>query len=365
MKIYLVGGAVRDTLLGIPVKERDWVVVGSTPEEMIDLGYKQVGTDFPVYLHPDNKEEYALARTERKSGHGHKGFVTDAEQSITLEEDLKRRDITINAIAKAENGDLIDPYKGEEDIKNRVLRKVSNAFQEDPLRVLRVARFASQLKYLGFSIEKETLKTMKSISQSEELNTLPRERIWQETYKALKERNPEEYFKVLIQSEAIYKLVGKKFDINFKILEKISTEILEPEQRWAALAINSDYDLDVLNRVFGVPKKVQELCDILGRLIRFDLNLKPKEVRSGEVLDLIEEVDGLRRNSRFIKILKILDAYNHSVFQLKSTFIPWEVLSKQLVAVKPSSPELKDKEIAKDIRLQRLKIIDQELKKDE
>ena len=152
MKIYLVGGAIRDELLGLPIKEKDWVVVGATPEEMIDLGYKPVGSDFPVFLHPVTKEEYALARTERKSGTGYKGFVVDIDPSVSLEEDLKRRDLTINAIAKAENGDLIDPYKGKEDINNKILRKVSDAFQEDPLRVLRVARFSSQLKYLDFSI---------------------------------------------------------------------------------------------------------------------------------------------------------------------------------------------------------------------
>ena len=363
MKIYLVGGAVRDTLLGIPVKERDWVVVGSSPEEMINLGYKQVGSDFPVFLHPDTKEEYALARTERKSGKGHKGFAIDSNQSVSLEDDLKRRDITINAIARTDNGDLIDPYKGKEDIANRVLRKVSHAFEEDPLRVLRVARLASQLKYLGFSIEEETLKTMKSISQSEELKTLPKERIWQETYKALEGRNPEVYFKELIESEAIYKLVEGNFYFNLKVLEKISSEILEPEQRWAALITNSDCDLDDINRAFGVPKKIQVLCYILGKLIQFNLNLKNAEIKNHEILDLIEELDGLRRNKRFIKILKILDAYNNSVLQLKGTFIPWEALSKQLLSIKPSSSTLKDKEIAEDIRLQRLKIIHQELKR--
>ena len=139
MEIYLVGGAVRDALLGIPVKERDWVVVGSNPEEMHDLGFKAVGTDFPVFLHPNTKEEYALARTERKRGKGHKGFIFHADKNVTLIEDLKRRDLRINAIAQSESGEIIDPYNGKKDIKNKVLRKVSDAFQEDPLRVLRVA----------------------------------------------------------------------------------------------------------------------------------------------------------------------------------------------------------------------------------
>jgi len=366
MKIYLVGGAVRDTLLGIPVKEKDWVVVGSTREEMIDLGYKQVGSGFPVFLHPETKEEYALARTERKSGKGHKGFVIYTDPSVSLEEDLKRRDLTINAIAKAENGDLIDPYNGKEDINNKVLRKVSEAFKEDPLRVLRVARFASELKYLDFSIEEETLKTMKSISQSEELKTLPRERVWQETYKALQAINSEEYFKELIESEAIYKLVGKNFAVNLRLFEKISSVISEAELRWAAFATNTDCNLEDLNESFGVPKKIQDLCRLLAKLIDFGTNHQSKEVKSYEILDFIEEVDGLRRNNRFNKVLKILDAFNNSPLHLESIFIPWNDLSKQLLDIKPSSPELKGKEISEDIRIQSLRIIEQWInKKDE
>ena len=362
MKIYLVGGAVRDSLLGIPVKERDWVVVGSNPEEMIDLGYKPVGANFPVFLHPDNKEEYALARTEKKSGEGHKGFKVNADQSVTLEEDLKRRDLTINAIAKSEKGDLIDPYKGKEDIKNRVLRKVSEAFEEDPLRVLRVARFASQLKYLGFSIDKETSKTMKIISQSGELKTLPSERIWKETYKALQGRNPEEYFKTLIESGAIYKL-EKNFNIDLVVFKKISSKISEAELRWASLSLSCKDNLDDLNKAFGVPTKTKDLSNILKKLFLFDLKHKSKEVKSSEILDFIKEVDGLRRNKRFKKVLKILDVFNHYVSPNVSTSIPWDVLGKLLLSVKPSSPEIKDKNIIEDLRLQSLEIIDQELKK--
>lgn len=363
MKIYLVGGAIRDELLGLPIKEKDWVVVGATPEEMIDLGYKPVGSDFPVFLHPVTKEEYALARTERKSGTGYKGFVVDIDPSVSLEEDLKRRDLTINAIAKAENGDLIDPYKGKEDINNKILRKVSDAFQEDPLRVLRVARFSSQLKYLDFSIEKETLNTMKFISQSGELKTLPTERIWQETFKALEGRNPEVYLRTLIESGAIFKLVENKFDIDLMKFKKISSQILESELRWAAFTTNSDCSLKDLNKAFGVPKKIQDLCHVLERLINFNLNHRSKAVKSHEILDLIEEVDGLRRNKRFTKVLKVLEAINNSVYLLENTFIPWDNLCELLLAIKPSSQELKGKKIAEDIKNQRLKIIDQEMGK--
>ncbi len=160
MEIYLVGGAVRDALLGLPIRERDWVVVGSTPEEMQRLGYRQVGRDFPVFLHPQTNEEYALARTERKVGPGHTGFVCHAGPDVTLEEDLRRRDLTVNAIAQAHDGTLIDPWGGAADLSARRLRHVSEAFLEDPLRVFRVARFAAQLGAFGFRVEPETLQLM-------------------------------------------------------------------------------------------------------------------------------------------------------------------------------------------------------------
>ena len=361
MKIYLVGGAVRDNLLGIPVKERDWVVIGSTPEEMIGLGYKQVGSDFPVFLHPDTKEAYALARTERKSGKGHKGFTVNSDKNITLEEDLKRRDLTINAIAKSETGEIIDPCKGQEDIQARVLRKVSDAFREDPLRVLRVARFSAKLKYLNFSIDKETLESMKTIANSGELKTLPTERIWQETFKALQERNPEEFFKVLIQSESI-NVFTRNATINFIVFKKISTEIKEPEMRWASLTNCLDGNFENLNKAFGVPKKIHELSNVLKRLVDFGLKYKTG-VKSNELLDLIEGVDGFRRNNRFNKAVELLNLFNKSVPQPENITIPWNTLIKILSSVKPSSKRLKDKEIAEDIRCQRLNIIDQALKK--
>ena len=198
MKVYLVGGAVRDKLLGLPVKEKDWVVVGSTAQEMKDKGYKQVGKDFPVFINPKTGEEYALARTERKSGHGYAGFEFDTNPNVTLEEDLARRDLTINAIAQDEDGTLIDPFNGQEDIKNKKLRHVSDAFSEDPLRVLRVARFKANLK--NFEITKETLQKIEKVITSNEMKYLTGERIWLELIKshdplrfffALKDISPE------------------------------------------------------------------------------------------------------------------------------------------------------------------------------
>ncbi|UXY11588.1 multifunctional CCA addition/repair protein [Kosakonia sp. ML.JS2a] len=197
MKSYLVGGAVRDTLLGLPVKDRDWVVVGATPEEMLNAGYQQVGRDFPVFLHPQSHEEYALARTERKSGVGYTGFIVHAAPDVTLEQDLLRRDLTVNALAQDENGDIIDPFNGQRDLHNRILRHVSPAFGEDPLRVLRVARFAARYAHLSFRIADETMALMRTMTDAGELAHLTTERVWQETENALRTRNPQVYFQVL------------------------------------------------------------------------------------------------------------------------------------------------------------------------
>ena len=197
MKTYLVGGAVRDGLLKLPVKDKDWVVVGATPQAMLDQGYQQVGRDFPVFLHPKSREEYALARTERKSGQGYTGFVTDFAADVTLEQDLMRRDLTINAIARDEHGEFIDPYGGRDDLAKRLLRHVSAAFNEDPLRVLRVARFAARFAHLGFRIADETQRLMQQMAASGELAHLTAERVWKETENALQSANPQVYFQVL------------------------------------------------------------------------------------------------------------------------------------------------------------------------
>lgn len=197
MKIYLVGGAVRDNLLNIPVVDRDWVVVGATPADLLARGYQQVGKDFPVFLNPETHEEYALARTERKSGQGYTGFTCYAAPDVTLEEDLLRRDLTINAIALGADGELIDPYHGQADLAARVLRHVSAAFGEDPLRVLRVARFAARFAHLGFTLAAETRALMQQMAESGELAALTAERVWKETEKALQSQSPQVYFQVL------------------------------------------------------------------------------------------------------------------------------------------------------------------------
>ncbi|WP_455597777.1 multifunctional CCA addition/repair protein [Acinetobacter pecorum] len=203
MQVYLVGGAVRDHLLGHPYHEKDYVVVGATPAQMLELGYQPVGKDFPVFLHPQTKEEYALARTERKSGHGYHGFEFHTDVSVTLEQDLIRRDLTINAMAMDEAGQIYDPYGGQQDLENRILRHVSDAFVEDPLRVLRIARFAARYTSAGFVIADETMALMQRLTESGELNALIPERVWKETSRALSERHADVYFEVLRQCGAL------------------------------------------------------------------------------------------------------------------------------------------------------------------
>ncbi len=216
MQRYLVGGAVRDQLLGIDVYDRDWVIIGSTPDELLKQGYTAVGKDFPVFLDPHNKEEHALARTERKSGSGYTGFECYFAPDVTLEEDLLRRDLTINAMAQSTTGKIIDPYQGQQDLHDRVLRHVSEAFIEDPLRVLRVARFAAKLAHLGFHVADETLILMRSISESGELAHLTAERIWQEWHKSLSTPNPQVFLQTLRECGAL-KVVLPELDALFGV----------------------------------------------------------------------------------------------------------------------------------------------------
>ena len=236
MKIFRVGGAVRDTLLGYPHHETDWVVVGSTPEEMIAEGYTQVGRDFPVFLHPETKEEYALARTERKSGPGYHGFVVHADPSVTLKEDLERRDLTINAMAMDEDGVVTDPFGGQADLDAKILRHVSPHFVEDPLRVLRVARFAARYHHLGFKVAADTLSQMAEIVAAGELPHLSTERVWVETEKALAEQHPEVYWQVLADCGALVVLAPELAVSNgMSALSRAAPHTERIDCRWAAL----------------------------------------------------------------------------------------------------------------------------------
>jgi tRNA nucleotidyltransferase (CCA-adding enzyme) len=226
VRFYLVGGAVRDKLLGLPVKDRDWVVTGADPQTMLDAGFRPVGRDFPVFLHPETNEEYALARTERKTAAGYHGFQFHAAPTVTLEDDLLRRDLTINALAEDKNGQLIDHYNGKQDLEQRILRHVSPAFAEDPVRILRVARFAARFAPLGFTIAGETLQLMQNMVKNNEVNALVAERVWQETSRALSENTPSRYIEVLRECGAL-RVLFPEIDCLFGVpqVEKYHPEI--------------------------------------------------------------------------------------------------------------------------------------------
>ena len=268
MQIYLVGGAVRDELLGLEVKDRDWVVVGATPEAMLEAGYRPVGSDFPVFLHPETHEEYALARTERKSGRGYKGFTFHTDPSVTLDEDLLRRDLTINAMAKSDTGVITDPFNGQKDLNARLLRHVSDAFLEDPLRVLRVARFHARFAHLGFKVAPETIALMQGMSASGELDHLTTERVWQEFERALNTKTPSQFLTTLAKSHANY-LLAPLDRIALQDLHSVDSPLLEAaEERFALLchlANLSTEEVDALALKLKVPNRFKSLAIAFSR----------------------------------------------------------------------------------------------------
>ncbi|WWO95927.1 MAG: multifunctional CCA addition/repair protein [Candidatus Dasytiphilus stammeri] len=262
MKIFLVGGAIRDRLLNLPVKDKDWIITGSTPEELVKQGFKPVGKDFPVFLHPISGEEYALARTEKKSGRGYRGFTCYTSPDITLEQDLYRRDLTINAIACDAQGKYYDPFNGSHDIFHRRLRHISNAFSEDPLRVLRVARFAACYDYLNFKIAPETLTLMRSISSSGDLNYLSAERIWKETEISLRSRNPILYFQILRECHALSSIFPEidtlyQININYHPERKLLDNSTCHPLLSLSLAVRISHQLEV---------RFASLCHDVGQL---------------------------------------------------------------------------------------------------
>ncbi len=306
MDTYLVGGAVRDRLLGLPVRERDWVVVGASPQQLLDQGFRQVGRDFPVFLHPQSNEEYALARTERKAGRGHTGFTVHSDPSVTLEEDLLRRDLTVNAIAESADGDLIDPYDGQSDLESRILRHVSPAFVEDPLRVLRVARFAAYLHHLGFRVADETLSLMRSLSESGELATLSAERIWSELARALQTPNPESFFRVLDACGATQALLPE-LDLEHSLarLTQAAGASARPEIRFAALCSGlAEQELASLCQRLNAPKRFSELAAHWA-LLENSL-AQPASLNASERLQVLERSDAFRRPERFDDLLESL-----------------------------------------------------------
>lgn len=338
MQAYVVGGAVRDALLGLPVKDRDWVVVGSTPEEMLARGFRPVGRDFPVFLHPHTSEEYALARTERKSGRGYTGFVCHASPEVTLEEDLLRRDLTINAIARTEDGTLIDPYGGQRDLAARLFRHVSPAFAEDPLRILRVARFAA--RFTDFTVAPETLALMQQMVGAGEVDHLVAERVWQEFARGLMEARPARMIRVLRDCGALA-VILPELDRLFGIPqpEKYHPEIDTGEHvlmvvnaaaasaqplavRWACLLHDlgkGDTPAHVLPHHYGheaasarraravserlkAPTDCRDLAEMVAR--EHGILARAEALRPETMVKLIERCDGLRRPERFELMLQ-------------------------------------------------------------
>tara|TARA_R110000868_G_scaffold158036_3_gene385793 strand:- start:40004 stop:41113 length:1110 start_codon:yes stop_codon:yes gene_type:complete len=302
MKTYLVGGAVRDELLKLPVKEWDWVVVGSTPEEMAAQGYKAVGKDFPVFLHPKTHDEYALARTERKTGPGYKGFEFHADADVTLEQDLQRRDFTVNAMAEDTEGNIIDPCGGRTDLAKGVLRHVSDAFVEDPVRVLRAARFMAKFAHLGFTVADETMELMRNIAVSGELDHLVPERVWAELQKALNERHPAEFFATLNEAGALKKIfpeISQAFDDeNMQSLQKAVLTTQDPKVRFAALMQFLPADL-VQHRCehFHIPNEFTELAVACATFREAYHNLP--SATAEEILAILDGTDVWRRPERF------------------------------------------------------------------
>lgn len=320
MKIYLVGGAVRDTLLDISVFDHDWVVVGATPEELLSIGYKQIGKDFPVFLHPETHEQYALARTERKSGQGYTGFTCCVSPDVTLEEDLLRRDLTINAIACSSEGVLVDPYKGVSDLQAHVLRHVSNAFSEDPLRVLRVARFASRFAYLGFSIAQETLELMRCIAHSGELADLTAERVWQETSKALMSQHPQVYFQILRKCDALAVLFPE-IDALFGSIApgKWQSKIDIGHHTMMTLAISAGLSSELEVRFAA-------LCNSLGKGLttqNYTLNHYEHDLAR---IKLVEELCQRFRIPSSVRNLAKLSAEYHNIFHIANKLKPKKLL---------------------------------------
>jgi tRNA nucleotidyltransferase (CCA-adding enzyme) len=406
MQVYLVGGAVRDRLLGLPVKERDWVVVGGTREQLLKQQYREVGRDFPVFLHPESHEEYALARLERKVAAGYRGFAVEFGPQVTLQEDLSRRDLTINAIAQSADGTLVDPYGGLGDLEARVLRHVSPAFIEDPVRVLRVARFAARFEALGFNIAPETMELMRAMVERGEVDALVAERVWQETEKALRESHAGAFFRALRDCGAlkvIYPELDRLYGVpqpaqwhpeidsgvhTMMVLEQavlLSTDTkirfaalvhdlgkgLTPPAEWPSHRGHEARSVELIEALcerLRVPAEYRELAVIVAR---YHGNVhRAFELRPSTVVDVLEKTDAFRRPERFEQALLACEADSRGRLGLEHSPYPQrEYLQRARLAaaaVKPNPEDIQQHggaQIAELIRRRRIEAVSA-LKKD-
>lgn len=344
MKIYKVGGAVRDKLLGLPVKDTDWVVVGATPQEMESQGYQQVGKDFPVFLHPQTKEEYALARTERKTAPGYKGFQVHAAPDVTLEDDLQRRDLTINAMAENPDGQLIDPFDGADDIRDRQLRHVSSAFAEDPVRILRVARFAARFVPLGFQVADETVELMRKMVKAGEVNALVPERVWTELVRSLAEERPSAFFEVLRSCGALAILFPEidhlfgvpqprqhhpEIDSGIHVLMVLDRAAMlsndarvrfaalvhdlgkgvTPAEEWPRHISHEEKSVDMIKAMCERLRAPNDFRDLAILAARYHTRChRAAELRPGTLLETLEALDAFRRPERLDQFLIACEA---------------------------------------------------------
>jgi len=398
MQIYKVGGAVRDRLLGRPVTEVDWVVVGSSAEEMQAKGFRPVGADFPVFLHPATGEEYALARTERKSGRGYGGFIFYTSPDVTLEEDLNRRDLTINAMAEDEHGQLIDPYGGQSDLSARLLRHVSSAFAEDPLRVLRVARFAARYADLGFSVAAETQALMRQLAESGELQALTPERSWKEISRALMEPRPDVFVQVLHDCGALQELFpeierlynAKGHDTpTAEHLLRVMHECAAHQQplpvRWACLLLHLGQSatpgasapephkrelqpIEAVNNRYKAPRDCQELAMLAGEFLAFSHGALTLSALM--LFELLQHFDIYRRPERFELFLAAceMDARARVYFEAcgypQADYLRGAAESARAVQVKPLIERgYKGAELGEALKLERLEAVRQYCRK--
>ncbi|MFL2482255.1 MAG: multifunctional CCA tRNA nucleotidyl transferase/2'3'-cyclic phosphodiesterase/2'nucleotidase/phosphatase [Woeseiaceae bacterium] len=381
MQIYLVGGAVRDKYLNIPIKEKDWCVVGSSSNDLIEMGFKAVGKDFPVFLHPETKEEYALARIEKKIGPGYHGFSFLTSKEVSLQDDLKRRDLTINAMAIDNEGNLIDPHHGLNDLENKILRHVSNSFREDPVRVLRVAKFSARFHKKGFIIHPETLKMMKSMSKQGEIQNLVGDRVWKETEEALSSGDSHIFFRALQDCDALriifpefYELDSSSKSNSTKIQEKYTFEILEhSSNKTNNPAINfSILVFDILKSRHKSSNAMQKahktlarelknrlpipsnFIDVSSLLIQFtELIENTVSLSPDSILMFLENADAFRRKKRFEEFLdahRIISKKNKcssSIILIKNIIEACDAIPMKKVIGDESNPKIIKEKVRK------------------